>query len=613
MNESQSNSYEPEENIYVGEDISEDVLQEYDQYSANHSCFGCKELYRHCTCSTKCTKCLKDANWCECYGGPYGTQFRTYAGVVSGSSLSDSGCETKNIRTGKLSNDVEVESTGSQESQRFGQSQEIGRYSSSQSTNRIGGEDTGYESRSISRSKQMVRSVERSSLLLSKDEFMKIRSEYGCYSVRVDDVRKFDSRLGIGIRKSAPQVQRECGNCGRYGHITSYCRVKCSKCRGNHLTAEHSRRTQTKGNRFGPQRKMGNRKSKQSWQVKKSNSTYIPRVIKVNKVSVDTAPFMEVVHESIVPDMPLSIIECAEVLVEEKINPFLDIMEKEDYPKALVDEQIDMLRTVIAEHDIVATFRPEIWDVLKKMSHDKFGDNDIISAREIMSKFTLREIGILTKREFMIFLGEALHQIKKNWFEAKVVITLVAEGPIVKSLYDLRTDLKKRVDMKHPDSKNVLYKVEVKPLFTFNGLLIPEFMYEYQMIGDRESCEHTKRAYQHLISTDKLEVSMELLAQVMGLSVSGFTTDQQTLWNKINFAVTYNNDVNIDRYGFGLVEQQTALFAYLLCMKQRQVMHLPFQKTPKVQKELESDTVLQKLVSLALGFLKKKLNLSLAE
>jgi hypothetical protein len=400
-------------------------------------------------------------------------------------------------------------------------------------------------------------------------------------------------------------------------------RPGCSHCGGAHLTKNHSKKTGTKGNRFGLQRKSGTRQAKWRRAKSESDKKWIPKLSKFSKVTSSSEQSMVEIRPELNRENCPSIENAQEdgsapsetnrprVSIELDPNHVDERGEKPGFDYKRMRETIDLHhRGCELKYPIKCFFTNWFWDFCLLQSNNNTIDTNALK--------NFKDLCIANTSSFSLQVAFQLINLLKtnkaleNVFEGYVTISIVNKGPINSELHDMRNDSKKRVDLKHPDQLLYLFDVTWESTFKVAGLTIDAGYYTWLFDGAEKSLFTVHDGLNgHDRQTQNLMVSAELLAQVCSNNVTGYSSDPVDLWNKINYAVSYNNSVNIDRYDFGRVEMDTALYCYYWNLALRQSRNLPFPTPPKTQDELPSDTVLVKLISLGLSFLRTRLNFPL--
>ena len=403
------------------------------------------------------------------------------------------------------------------------------------------------------------------------------------------------------------KLQPYCDKCGLYNHTTSFCRLNKS---------------------IPTQRKKNDRHSKSNQLIKESERTYKPPTTVVTKVSTESTPFFERKDDGILEEDAVSIdvfdsflTESSEEKSKEAEKKRLEEEEKKKqqerdrcfYDKLSFTDRfcIEYKAKAHLTNKAINDAR-DLYESFKHMPDDQHWLFIINHAKEHKWE--------LSYARMQLALLNFAKSFQENKFECKVKMHFTIAGPNTDddtkdfknskrkdSEEDVRNDLKQRVDLKHFDTKTFTYKLQIESELRVDGFLMPQDMYEFEMEGNMLSSEGLKRTDKGgKIKDQFLTVSVELLAQVMHHSVMNLSTSQQDLWNKIMYAISMNNTVNISKYDFGCTELQTALFGFYYAIYLRQQLHLPFPKNLQSQKDMDMGIDLMKFLSLGLGLLKTK-------
>lgn len=366
---------------------------------------------------------------------------------------------------------------------------------------------------------------------------------------------------------------------------------KCEICNGTHTKEQHSK--------IKEDHNLGARKTKTKSQkheklIEESNNRQEQTPISVNKIGTDVGV------ETFFSD-------------NGRFEEILEAMDKEEEIQ-MENERIRMvvnshfedskslLRTFIVKKKMQVKILPEWYQDLKHMNMTMY------SAKNFYEYYSLKQKWTYAKSLLLYKLIGAIAK-SSGFLEATITLTFTEEGDVLVPDEDLRNDLKQRVIMKHSDGKHALIKVKADPTLIVENVIVPQEMYEYSYEGDDTSIEGLMQWYNGKYPTKDryLTISWELLAQTMHINVISPSSTEKDLWNKICYAVGYNNTVNVSRYDFGMTEIDTAIFAFYLSLYKKQSLKLPFPKGLPEKSEDNSDIDFVKLLSINLSALRKAL------
>jgi len=417
-----------------------------------------------------------------------------------------------------------------------------------------------------------------------------VGSDYGnCQRSQIveSDDEERQEAVGNGVVSESDVPQRViCGVCGSLKHVTKNHGLKLKR--------------KFKGSRFGVGKKNGTRRNKYQKLIGKSRGAYI-------KTYHDKEEILDVSGMAQCYFCPF-IAQNEKVLkfhIETKhqdnkyIKPEVVLdenYEKEGCPYELINRQLNGIEDFEIKYPITVHFKHDFTEWMNEYNSG--------------IKMNLNRVGKISKMiawDAFIQCSNCYKQNNESLLQGFVKIKFTKVGEMIEhDLFDLRTDTKKRTELRHPNALLAKYVTHMTPVVTYANQVLNPDCYEYTLNGDCEAIDGVWKALEQ-DNKSQLTVSYELLAQISTINIMDISSNFKTIWERVKYAIGYNTSVNISRYTFGLIEMETALLGFYWVLAQKQKYNLPFPMAPKTL-ESDMDIVTQKLISPFLESLRKGLS-----
>jgi hypothetical protein len=173
-----------------------------------------------------------------------------------------------------------------------------------------------------------------------------------------------------------------------------------------------------------------------------------------------------------------------------------------------------------------------------------------------------------------------LYKLKQIKIRGKLVVSLLrTNNPNWFEPRDMRSDVMRRVDLRHPSSKPETMEISFETSMWFRFLYEQTFLISKLKYSLPFEDKRTKFKYK----TIRREISLELYAQVHNNRNFRMNVSNDVLQEKIQRALETVNGVNIHRYCAESIQFNTFLYAYYYVLSNKHKLdHLSFQKVPLV-------------------------------